>query len=112
MQHLLKDLKQEYHTYSFPRDKPVHVVVKGLPPIMLMEDLQQELVWLSYPVTHVRQFTTNTPSTNATQTFTLLPTFQDDTDEGHTARRRRRRDINQLPPKSQRGITSYVYQNH
>nr|CAD7195272.1 unnamed protein product [Timema douglasi] len=40
MQNLLKDLKQEYHTYSLPRDKPVHVVVKGLPLNMLTEDLQ------------------------------------------------------------------------
>nr|CAD7573623.1 unnamed protein product [Timema californicum] len=65
MQHLLNDLKQEYHTYSLPRDKPVHVVVKGLPPNMLTEDLKP-----------VRQFTTKTPATGTTQTVTLLPTFQ------------------------------------
>nr|CAD7435202.1 unnamed protein product [Timema monikensis] len=39
MQHLLRDLKQEYHTYSFPRYKPIQVFDKRLPPNMLTEDL-------------------------------------------------------------------------
>nr|CAD7200003.1 unnamed protein product [Timema douglasi] len=49
IQHLLKDMKQEFHTYTLPRDKPVKVVIKGLPLNMATEDIQNEL--MGYPVT-------------------------------------------------------------
>nr|CAD7431397.1 unnamed protein product [Timema monikensis] len=74
--HLLKDMNQEFHTYTLPRDKPLKVVIKGLPPNMATGDIQQELVGLGFPVTDARQFTRKTKADNNTQTVTLLPTFQ------------------------------------
>nr|CAD7572090.1 unnamed protein product [Timema californicum] len=72
VQHLLKDMKQEFHTYTLPRDKPLKVVIKGLPPNMATEDIQQELMGLGFPVTDVRQFSRKTQADNTTQT--KLPT--------------------------------------
>nr|CAD7203601.1 unnamed protein product [Timema douglasi] len=75
IQTLLKELNQEFYTYSLPRDKLVKVVIKGLPPNMDPADIKTELIDLGYAVTDVRQFSRKTEATITTQNVTLLPTF-------------------------------------
>nr|CAD7258995.1 unnamed protein product [Timema shepardi] len=65
LQTMLKKTGQEYHTYTLPRDKPLKVVIKDLPPNMLTEEIREELQLLGYSPTDVRKFTSNTQHENS-----------------------------------------------
>nr|CAD7398553.1 unnamed protein product [Timema cristinae] len=77
LQAYLKQTGQEYHTFTLPRDKPLKLVIKGLPPNMPTDDIKEELHTMGYTATDIRQFTSKTQTENAAQdiqlTFTLEP---------------------------------------
>nr|CAD7196590.1 unnamed protein product [Timema douglasi] len=51
MQTYLKLTGQEYHTFTLPRDRPLKVVIKGLPPNMTTDEIKEELREIGYTPT-------------------------------------------------------------
>nr|CAD7432844.1 unnamed protein product [Timema monikensis] len=74
LQAYLKQAGQEYHTFTLPRDKPLKLVIKGLPPNMPTDEIKDELHTMGYTATDIRQFTSKTQTDNATQDINQPPT--------------------------------------
>nr|CAD7264019.1 unnamed protein product [Timema shepardi] len=55
LQAFLKQAGQEYHTFTLPSDKPLKLVIKGLPPNMPTDEIKEELQTMGYTATDIRQ---------------------------------------------------------
>nr|CAD7403431.1 unnamed protein product [Timema poppensis] len=75
MQTYLKLTGQEYHTFTLPRDRPLKVVIKGLPPNMTTDEIKEELRELGYTATDVRQFQSRTQTEIGSQDNKRLVNF-------------------------------------
>nr|CAD7427247.1 unnamed protein product [Timema monikensis] len=67
LQTFFKQTGQQYHTFTLPRDKPLKIVIKGLPPNMPTDEIKEELLTMGYTASDQQLTFTLVPMTSKTQ---------------------------------------------